>query len=630
MWQLHGIKDVLTQGMFMWRGMTYPAGRPGVLALPETIRELGTGSPDLKHLTTAHGLMHGTRFQRSLAQARVFTLLFLLAGASHSDLRQLRDALVRFCWPDDGVTGQLVELRFVGGSEPVFIPVLLEGGLEKTELMGFAEKIPLRFLSPDPFFRGVNWNETALTVRQSLASVNYVLERGATGVWQTLGTGTNGLVNVAKYGPDGYLYIGGAFTTANGVTVNRIAKWNGTTFEALGSGFANSVTGLAWDPAGNLYAVGWFTTGGATTYNSIAKWNGSSWSQLGPPSASGQVQTIAIGHDGVVYIGGTFTNWNGVADADYIAKWNGSSWSGVGGGMNGTVLGLAVGLNGEIYAVGSFTTAGGGSVSNAAVYDPGLGTWATTGDGLSSSGANVATSENGLIFSGSPVASSAATYGMSYYTGYQWLDLAETDAPVVRVFADGVDVYFSGVFSEVGGLALFDRIVKWNGSAFTFFDVDLPGSPSVYALDRADDGRMAVGFSTTGTVYSGAVTQIDNTGHGSAFPLLEVTGPGRIYNLINHTTGDAIYFNLEILAGETVTLDMSREIHVAADGSKTTAVTFISSWRGNILHTLLPGGNEQTFSLTPGSNYVSLFVNNSAATAEVRWRNRYPSLDGVH
>ncbi len=59
--------------------------------------------------------------------------------------------------------------------------------------------------------------------------------------------------------------------------------------------------------------------------------------------------------------------WNHVADrlsrgvsANLIARWNGASWQPVGTGMNWSVQALCV-YNGELYAGGAFTTAGGKS-----------------------------------------------------------------------------------------------------------------------------------------------------------------------------------------------------------------------------------------------------------------------------
>ena len=51
--------------------------------------------------------------------------------------------------------------------------------------------------------------------------------------------GVNGYVNALALDGSGNLYAGGDFTTAGGVSANRVAKWNGSKWSALGSGLNN-------------------------------------------------------------------------------------------------------------------------------------------------------------------------------------------------------------------------------------------------------------------------------------------------------------------------------------------------------------------------------------------------------
>ena len=177
------------------------------------------------------------------------------------------------------------------------------------------------------------------------------------------------------------LYAGGTFTTAGGITVNRIAKWNGTTWSALGTGMNGAVNALVASGT-DLYAGGNFTTAtnaGPTTVsaNYIAKWNATDgWSALGL-GMGGAVNALAwTGTD--LYAGGNFTT-----PASYIAKWTpGSpgSWSALGTGMNGVVNALVLNWNGELYAGGAFTTAGATTVNNIAQWNGS--TWAAFGSGV--------------------------------------------------------------------------------------------------------------------------------------------------------------------------------------------------------------------------------------------------------
>ena len=116
-----------------------------------------------------------------------------------------------------------------------------------------------------------------------VANTSYIAKWNGSS-WSALGTGMNGDVSALVYdSTNNVLYAGGTFTTAGGVTVNRVAKWNGTSWTALGttgvSGTSAAVYALAMDSSGNnLYAGGNFTTAGGVTVSNIAKWNGSAWS----------------------------------------------------------------------------------------------------------------------------------------------------------------------------------------------------------------------------------------------------------------------------------------------------------------------------------------------------------------
>ena len=121
--------------------------------------------------------------------------------------------------------------------------------------------------------------------------------------------------------------------------------------------------------------------------NYIAKWDGSAWSALGSGMGGqsiGWVNALAVSGTNL-YAGGSFTTAGGVP-ANYIAKWDGSAWSALGSGISGPnglggVNALAVsGTN--LYAGGWFTTAGGVPATNIAKWDGSA--WSALGSGMGS------------------------------------------------------------------------------------------------------------------------------------------------------------------------------------------------------------------------------------------------------
>ena len=100
-------------------------------------------------------------------------------------------------------------------------------------------------------------------------------------------------------------------------------------FSALGGGMDSYVGALTvFDDGGGpaLYAGGDFTTAGGVAVNHIAKWDGSSWAGLGSGLGSGPYQSVSVltmfddGNAPALYAGGNFTSAIDSGDS-YLAKW---------------------------------------------------------------------------------------------------------------------------------------------------------------------------------------------------------------------------------------------------------------------------------------------------------------------
>ncbi len=175
------------------------------------------------------------------------------------------------------------------------------------------------------------------------------------------------------------LFVGGAFITAGGATANYIAEWHpdSNSWSYLNNGTSvgtdNLVVSLAVSGT-DVYAGGDFTQAGGVTVNYIARWSttSNSWSILAGSTGvgtNGQVNAIVVlGSD--VYASGSFSSAGG-GTVNFVAYWSSTTvnWfslgSGSGNGTNGEVYPLGL-LGTDVYVGGDFTTAGGlpaGSIS---------------------------------------------------------------------------------------------------------------------------------------------------------------------------------------------------------------------------------------------------------------------------
>ncbi len=143
----------------------------------------------------------------------------------------------------------------------------------------------------------------------------------------TLVEGTNHFVNaLAEYNRgDGLaLYVGGFFTRAGDRLSNGVARWDGSNWQplidqaTLGNGANGAVHTLHPHNGGggsSLYVGGHFSSAGGVLVNSLARWDGANWSEVADPFALGgvgpTVSALASHDDGTsagfsLFVGGSF------------------------------------------------------------------------------------------------------------------------------------------------------------------------------------------------------------------------------------------------------------------------------------------------------------------------------------
>ena len=565
--------------------------------------------------------------------------------------KALKSALSSEAYPGN----QPVRLLYTGGTTDKYVDAYYQAGLEGNLSSGDAgtEKINIRFWAPDPNWYGLGESSQVLDTNDT-ATLYYLAGRlKSTGQWDDLGltaiptadgtirsilvasnksvyfggnydginnndpvggdfiirwdpadqslnllvgaSDVNATVHVISEGPDGKIYLGGEFTAVNGVPENDYIvcydpvadTWAPLLDPDTGTAVISSVLSMAWDSAGNLYAGGEFTNfAGVAAADYFAKWNGAAWSAVGS-GGTAAVWTIAIDSDDNIYIGGLFENWAGDADADFWAWWNGSAWAAVDDiALDDGVQALLFSPDDVLYVGGAFTNAG--SVANA-----------------------------DAIFKWTGSAIEALGTGM--------------DAAVdkLRIAPNG-DLLAAGLFTKAGDIDVTDKMALWNGSVWTHLDLDLPGAPYAYAIDIGAQDPVVptnfdtfVGFSTTGAGYFSGAATTTNGGGADAYPVIVIkwtTGgtAAKLLSIRNETTGKTLYCNYALLLGETLTIDLHPQ-----------RLTVISSFFGSRPDAILPNSALGQFALKPGPNNITAFVDVTGATvlAYLLWRDPFDGLD---
>ncbi|MFN8534576.1 MAG: DUF11 domain-containing protein [Dehalococcoidia bacterium] len=202
-----------------------------------------------------------------------------------------------------------------------------------------------------------------------------------TGLWSPLGFGLAPLgVQDILVGPDG-IYAAGSFTQrcdslfcATSTTgFNRVARFDGTTWQRLGDGFPSIVNALA-RVNGSIVAGGLFVgrcldpacagVSAGDGIERVARWDGAAWGPLGN-GLDQQVYALQTVSGGL-FAGGQFLRICPDATCsatgqltNRIARWDPSmnAWLPLGSGANGAVIALDQ-AGGNLFAGGFFTAVG--------------------------------------------------------------------------------------------------------------------------------------------------------------------------------------------------------------------------------------------------------------------------------
>lgn len=150
--------------------------------------------------------------------------------------------------------------------------------------------------------------------------------------WQARGTGLSGNGTKVEKGPDGLMWIGGVFDTANGVTVYGLTYWNGTTFVAIGTGPGLGVTGgvvsaMTWGLDGTMYLGGQGPASGFLQDKHLWKYNGSVISVLADTGLTGWIYSLYVDEkDGMLWIAAAGVTVAGLTMPSRVWRFNGTAF----------------------------------------------------------------------------------------------------------------------------------------------------------------------------------------------------------------------------------------------------------------------------------------------------------------
>jgi len=338
--------------------------------------------------------------------------------------------------------------------------------------------------------------------------------------WTAFGDGANDEVDVLGIYDD-QLVAGGFFTSIDGQSASRIARFDGSDWHPFNAGLPG-VPRTFLEHNGLLYVGGGFTSAGdVNNVSYIAQWNGSAWNYFdGDPTAgmNGPVHALTV-YNGDIVAAGQFT-MAGQTPANYIARWDGTSWQPFGDGMGGSqftrVYDVAV-YNGELIAGGEFPTADGRTVNHLARWDGNQ--WQPFGSGVGGvTFANVRAMtifECDLVIGGNfTEVDGVEAFVVARWDGTSWSPLGEgLFGPVYAMTVFGDQLVASGEFFETASGETVNHIAIWDGSEWSALETGMTGGSGftrVYAVTAFGDNLIAGGdFGTAGSVSAENIAQWD-------------------------------------------------------------------------------------------------------------------------
>ena len=566
----------------------------------------GIGLAPVQQNYQSYALQPGARYQSTKVEPRVMALTIDLEGSSYANMHALRNALVKIFAPLLPNTTTPVTIVYTGAARPVHAAFVYLDGLGWNSYKAFGQNIPLQLLAVDPYWYEDGYETFTLGGQVDL-SVNYVVARIG-GVWQTLDTGFNGIVqDLAVDASRGRVYFSGSFTTGDGVTLNYIGYWDTADqqFHEMAGGLAGQGYTLAVAPNGDV----WVSCGG----DGLRRYNLATddWTDFGDPGSGHHITTIEIGLNGKVYISGDFMNWQGIADADQVAMYDGA-WHALGTSPFTTTRYpqvIAIAPSGEVY----FGELNSSTPANLRKWDGA--TWVT----VATTGATASISALKFDEAG------------NLYIGGNFTQLGGVAANYIAMYNHAVITPLGAGLPEVtsfitlnGGLlyagqSAGENLMRWNGSAWHELALTAVGGTSRRFVFLGSD--LYIGLSFSGTVTVPAADSFTPLSTAPVFPVIVFSlpaGTAALYSITNETTNHVLLLDYTLQAGEQLVIDLT-------PGKK----TIFSTWAGDVPTALLDGSDLANFCIQGSvENVISVASNNADVIATLTFLTMHWSVDG--
>ena len=298
------------------------------------------------------------------------------------------------------------------------------------------------------------------------------------------------------------------------------------------------------------------------------------WSALGN-GMNADVYALALDSAGNLYAGGSFTSAGGTP-ANRIAEWDGSAWLPLGSGMDAEVYALATDGRGYLYAGGNFTSAGGETVNRVAKWD---GTaWTALGSGMNAEVYALAVSGSGDLYAGGSFTSAGSITAnrIAKWDGTAWSEVGGGTSGRINalIFDTAGNLYAGGSFTSPAG-----RIAKWDGAAWSSLGSGVSNSVRALALDGSGNLYAAGSFTSASGGSASRIAKWD----GTTWSALSSGMNAEVYSL-------AISGNGDLYAGGDF----------ATAGGAT--VNYISKWDGSTWSALENGMNDTVRALAIDRN----------------------------